>query len=204
MGFTAVPQELSTSDEQHATLESHTQTSVSLGTYGGSLLPTADELAVYSIKTNKAGKPTGVKELIHIGRKGLGATGEIFAADDLKLPHLDLASLYSSRAKVFDKLRTELQNLVTFVLLFRNHRRGLTPDFKTVCKWYGELKGVRPDNIARHGKRLKELGILVNDTTLGPLWQKTGARPRDVFTEEFEADNRRRFAAKRLVESWSS
>lgn len=160
MGFTAVPQEPSTSDEQHTTLESATQPSASLDTRERALLPAADELAVYSLKTNKAGKVTGVKELVHIGRYGLGATGEIFDADDLKLQHLDLASLYSSRTKVFDKLRTELQNLVTFVLMFRNHRRGLTPDFKTICKWYGELKGVRPDNIARHGKRLKELGII--------------------------------------------
>lgn len=203
MGFTAINQELTASAEQQNDLESIASSSISQLSHENHQLPDADELAVYSLKINKSGKVTGIKELVHIGRKGLGATGEIFNAGDLKIQHLDLASLYSSRSKVFNKLRAELQNLVTYVLLFRNHRRGLTPGFKKICTWYAELKGVRPDNITRHGKRLKELGILVSDTSLGPLWQKTGARPRDVFCEEFEADNCRRFKAKRLVDGWS-
>lgn len=160
-----------------------------------------DELAVLSVHRNRAGKPTGIQEFIHIGKPGIPATGEIIPAEELQVPHLNTAALQTDRQKVIKSLRPEVREFFSFVLLFRNNRRGITPGIKTLCQWFAQLTGKRTDNVRRYVAKLREAEVLVDDDAVGPLWQKTGAKPKDVFAEICVARNRFMFVACRRFDA---
>ncbi|QXW19368.1 hypothetical protein KXJ72_05480 [Comamonas aquatica] len=152
--------------------------------------PPLEELTVLSFHDAKKGKPPQVKEFVHVGAGDIPGTGEIVPADGMTYTSLNLVSLYTERRKVLKALRPEVREFVLFVLCFRNNRRGITPDVGVLCKWYAKLKGLRVDNVRRYIAVLRKADVLVNDDSVGRLWQKTGAKPKDVYAETCVANNR--------------
>lgn len=119
-------------------------------------------------------------------------TGEIISREkalSLGVTEFFYAAIKLQQQEVMDNLRKEVKQFAEFVLMFRNRRRGITPNINELCKMYADLTGMRSDNIRRYIPKLKEEGILANDTLLMPVWQIPGKSTKgsDHLTEEFEA-----------------
>lgn len=122
-------------------------------------------------------------------------TGEILSKDQasrLGVAELLLPAIKLQQEEILGQLRKEVREFAEFVLLFRNRRRGITPSIDVLCKMYAKLKGLRSDNVRKYIPRLKEHGILSNNTLLMPIWQIPGksTKASDHLSEEFEAELR--------------
>jgi hypothetical protein len=108
-------------------------------------------------------------------------TGELFRVGGMHFAERQL-----QREHVLSTLRAQTRHFASFVLRFRNYRRGTTPALETLVQWYAELFGLRPDNVRRYIPRLKSAGIIKSDTLMGPLFQLTSAkkRPGDFLLED--------------------
>lgn len=106
-------------------------------------------------------------------------TGEILEAKALRdnkelWPAFDFSERCLQRECILNNLRPEVREFALFVLRFKNQRRGVTPGFGQLVKWYAELTGKRADNVRRFIKPLEEAGIVAGDSLLGPLFQIAG------------------------------
>lgn len=101
-------------------------------------------------------------------------SGEIFSAADayrskLAVEPYNFGELALQRATVLNTLRLEVGEFADFVLLFRNSVMGLSPNVKTVLKWYSVLNGTRASNERRKIPRLEQAGILAGEIVLSPF-----------------------------------
>jgi len=106
-------------------------------------------------------------------------TGEILEAKAIRKdkefwPELHFSERCLQREFILNSLRPEVREFALFVLRFRNKRRGVTPGFGQLVKWYAELEGKRPDNVRRYINPLEDAGIIAGDSLLGPLFQIAG------------------------------
>lgn len=106
-------------------------------------------------------------------------TGEILQATELRNDKELWQVMYASercmqREFILNSLRPEVREFALFVLRFRNQRRGVTPGFEGLVKWYAELSGKRADNVRRYIHALTEAGIIAGESLLGPLFQIAG------------------------------
>lgn len=106
-------------------------------------------------------------------------TGEILEAKELRKgselwPEFHVSERCLQREFILNILRPEVREFALFVLTFRNKRRGVTPGFGQLVKWYAELTGKRADNVRRFIKPLEEVGIVAGESLLGPLFQIAG------------------------------
>lgn len=106
-------------------------------------------------------------------------TGEILEAKAIRKdkelwPELHFSERCLQREFILNSLRPEVREFALFVLTFRNKRRGVTPGFRQLVKWYAELAGKRADNVRRFIKPLEEAGIVAGESLLGPLFQIAG------------------------------
>lgn len=120
-------------------------------------------------------------------------TGEILSREqalNLGVIELLLPAIKLQQEEILSRLRKEVREFAEFVLLFRNRRRGITPSIDVLCKMYAQKKGLRSDNVRKYIPRLKEGGILSNNTLLMPIWQIPGRSTKgsDHLSEEFEAE----------------
>lgn len=127
-----------------------------------------------------------VKEYIDV------STGEILSARrvlQIGIKPYNYVLIRQQQVLVFRLLRREVLDFANFVLMFRNKRRGISPDLDTVCKWYAEAKKMRKDNVLRYVRSLKDCGILASDTLMGPLFQIAGKNTKatDHLSEDFDA-----------------
>lgn len=115
-------------------------------------------------------------------------TGEIieqgtFAKQFGKPSHRSERAL--QRDFVLQHLRPEARALARYILKFRNLRRGVSPPLPTLLKWYADLHGQRVTNVRRMVPTLKAAGIVLSDTLIGPLWQRSSLRaPSSSFLQE--------------------
>lgn len=93
------------------------------------------------------------------------------------------------RETILQKLRSQPQHFARFLLRFRNHRRGLTPELSKLTRLYAHLYGLRSDNVRRYIAPLKAAGVLESDTLMGLLFQlsKADKRVGEYLAEECEA-----------------
>lgn len=106
-------------------------------------------------------------------------TGEILEAKGLRngkelYLELHFSERCLQREFILNSLRPEAREFALFVLAFRNKRRGVTPGFEQLVKWYAELNGKRADNVRRLIKPLEKAEIIAGDSLLGPLFQIAG------------------------------
>lgn len=106
-------------------------------------------------------------------------TGEILETKAIRkdkelLPELHFSERCLQREFILNSLRPEVREFALFVLTFRNRRRGVTPGFGQLVKWYAELTGKRADNVRRFINPLEEAGIVAGESLLGPLFQIAG------------------------------
>lgn len=78
------------------------------------------------------------------------------------------------RETILKSLRSEVREFAKFILLFRNHRRGIFPGITQLASWYGKLHGKRPDNVRRLINQLIKSGLLENETLVGQYFQFAG------------------------------
>lgn len=128
-------------------------------------------------------------------------TGEILEATELRKgkdknkelwPELHASERCLQREFILNSLRPEVREFALFVLRFRNQRRGVTPGFDRLVRWYAELAGKRADNVRRYIKPLEKVGIIAGDSLLGSLFQITGnsVSPREHLCEDSTASSR--------------
>jgi len=106
-------------------------------------------------------------------------TGEILPATELTSdkelwPVIHASERCMQREFILNSLRPEVQEFALFILRFRNQRRGVTPCFGQLAKWYAELKGKRTDNVRRYFNPLERAGIIAGESLLGTLFQIAG------------------------------
>lgn len=123
------------------------------------------------------------------------STGEIVSAQYAKMlgiTEINIRMLKLHQDTVLDKLRKEVRDFAMFLLLFRNKRRGISPDLERICSWYSEYTGMRRDNVKRYIPTLKEVGVLASDTLLMPVFQISGKNTKgsDHLSEDFEAERK--------------
>lgn len=124
-------------------------------------------------------------------------TGAILQAAELRnskelWPVIHASERCLQREFILNSLRPEVREFAFFVLRFRNQRRGVTPGFGQLAKWYAELEGKRADNVRRYINPLEEAGIIAGDSLLGPLFQIAGksVAAREHLCEDSNAYSR--------------
>lgn len=122
------------------------------------------------------------------------STGEIIQASDLRddprvPPQVHFGEIQLLRQALIASLRKEVREFALFVLLFRNNRRGVTPEIDTLVDWYANLHGKRPSNVRRYIVALEKAGFLAGSSLLSRLFQRTGrqATARDHLGEDAAA-----------------
>lgn len=124
-------------------------------------------------------------------------TGEILEAKELckgkeLWPELHASERCLQREFILNSLRPEVREFALFVLRFRNQRRGVTPGFDRLVRWYAEFAGKRADNVRRYIKPLEEVGIIAGESLLGSLFQIAGSSvsAREHLCEDSNASSR--------------
>ncbi|WP_156437448.1 MULTISPECIES: hypothetical protein [Burkholderia] len=119
-------------------------------------------------------------------------TGEVIQAADSEKYGIRIAGAVGHRALQRDaamsSLKPESRAFARFCLQFRNRRRGVTPGFHELCRWYSELTGKRVDNVRRYLPSLKRAGIMAGESLLGPLFQFAG---KSIKAHEHAGEDRR-------------
>ena len=130
-----------------------------------------------------------VKEYVDV------STGEILSARkvlQIGIKPYNYALIKQQQVLVLGLLRKEVLKFANFLLMFRNKRRGISPDLDTVCKWYADAHRMRKADVVRYVKPLKECGILASDTLMGPLFQIAGKNTTavDHLSEDLDASRK--------------
>ena len=106
-------------------------------------------------------------------------TGEILSAAQYEQLSIFKGSVY--KAEIARQCETAILSLhprvrlfAYFVLQFRDGRRGVTPDLRTLAKWYADWKGKIVSDIRRYIPLLEKANICAKDSTLFPIFQRVG------------------------------
>jgi hypothetical protein len=122
-------------------------------------------------------------------------TGELLSDKQVGMltggsPPIHFSERCLQRQTILDRLRPEPREFATFVLGFRNRRRGITPDVAKLCGWYAQVTGKQPNHVRRYIPKLYEAGVLEGESLVGSLFQISGRhttaaehRPEDVVAE---------------------
>lgn len=154
---------------------------------------TTEEKVLYYKERLKSGKEVTRKFNSIVAKEYVDfSTGEIISAISarkLGISELNARFIKLQQELVLNNLNKPLREFAKFVLLFRNLRRGITPDIETLCKWYAEYKGLNPKNTKHYIEDIKNSGILASDTLLMPLFQLAGKHTKgsDHLSEDFNA-----------------
>jgi hypothetical protein len=160
---------------------------------------TYQELRKDGSKVNRRVPHPIVKEYVDV------STGEILSARkvlQIGIKPYNYALIKKQQVLVLSLLRKEVLKFANFLLMFRNKRRGISPDLDTVCKWYADAHGMRKVDVGRYIKPLKEYGILASDTLMGPLFQIAGKNTTavDHLSEDVDASRKYDTYLRRLEE----
>lgn len=147
---------------------------------------TYQELRKDGSKVNRRVPHPIVKEYVDV------STGEILSARrvlQMGIKPYNYALIKQQQVLVLGLLRKEVLKFANFLLIFRNKRRGISPDLDTICKWYAEAHGMRKADVRRYITPLKECGVLASDTLMGPLFQIAGKNTTaaDHLSEDLDA-----------------
>lgn len=147
---------------------------------------TYQELKKDGSKVNRRVPHPVVKEYVDV------STGEILSAKrvlQIGIKPYNYVLIRQQQTLVLGLLRKEVLNFANFLLMFRNKRRGISPDLDTICKWYAEAHNMRKDNVRQYVKVLKNCGVLASDTLMAPLFQIAGKNTKavDHLSEDFDA-----------------
>jgi len=99
-----------------------------------------------------------------------------FAAKPGAKGSIRVGELVYQREAAFARLRLEVRPFARFVLEFRDQRRGLTPDLKTLAKWYADMTGKNASDVRRYIPRLDQAGICKQDGTMYPIFQRADSK----------------------------
>jgi len=122
-------------------------------------------------------------------------TGEIVSAEQAK--HLGVTEynyepMTLERTTILDSFRKEVKEFALFVLIFRNKRRGVSPNIHQVVDYYSRYTGKRLNNIK--SRLLPELygRIISSDTLMMPPFQINDKRATaaEHLQEDFIAENK--------------
>jgi hypothetical protein len=107
------------------------------------------------------------------------STGEILPVGTLKndpdlWPTVYASERFMQREFILNALRKEVQEFAYFVLAFRNQRRGVTPAFQELVKWYAHLMNKQPCHVQRYIKVLEVAQIIAGSELLAPLFMIAG------------------------------
>lgn len=130
-------------------------------------------------------------------------TGEILPSSQLRNNDELWPTIYASeralqRENILNNFRPEVREFALFVMRFRNQRRGVTPNFEQLVKWYAEIKGKRPDNVRRYLPVLKAAKIIAGDSLLGGLFQIAGKSVRAALHSAEDSNASAMYALLRL------
>lgn len=106
-------------------------------------------------------------------------TGEIIQASTLRhdprVPlQIYIGEIQLLRESLLASLRKEVREFALFVLHFRNDRRGISPEIRTLVEWYALINNKRPSNVRRYVKSLQDASFLAGESLISPLFQRTG------------------------------
>jgi hypothetical protein len=106
-------------------------------------------------------------------------TGEIVSAAAMRkrtetLPPIHFSERCLQRKTILDGLRPEPREFATFVLEFRNQRRGITPGISKLCAWYAAMTGKQASHVRRYIPKLFDAGVLEGESLVGAPFQFSG------------------------------
>lgn len=124
-------------------------------------------------------------------------SGEILPAATLKndpdlYPTVYASERFMQREFILNNLRKEVQDFAYFVLKYRNQRRGVTPAFQVLVKWYARLMNKKPCHVQRYIRVLKDAGIIAGSEVLAPLFMIAGksVAVKEHLSEDANASSR--------------
>jgi len=122
-------------------------------------------------------------------------TGEIIPfnfAKQIGITEFDYEPLTQERNEILDSLRKEVKEFALFVLLFRNKRRGISPNIEQVIEYYSKFSGMRKNNIKSRLLPLILNKVLFSSTLMMPPFQinDKNITAREHLQEDFIAESR--------------
>lgn len=122
-------------------------------------------------------------------------TGEIipFAfAKQIGVTEFDYEPLTKERNEILSSFRKEVKEFALFVLMFRNKRRGLSPNINQVMVYYSKLTGMRKNNIKTRLLPTLMNKVLFSETLMMPPFQISDKRAtaKEHLQEDFIAEQK--------------
>lgn len=106
-------------------------------------------------------------------------TGEILSDKEMckqagMQPPIHFSERCLQRRAMLDRLRPEPREFATFMLRFRNQRRGITPGIQELCGWYATMIGKQAGHVRRYVPKLLEAEVLEGGSLVGAPFQFSG------------------------------
>ncbi len=122
-------------------------------------------------------------------------TGEIIPyalAKQIGVTEFDYEPLTEERNEILNSFRKEVKDFACFVLIFRNKRRGLSPNIEQVTEYYSKFSGMRKNNIKTRLLPPLMNKVLHSSTLMMPPFQINDkkATAREHLQEDFIAENK--------------
>lgn len=122
------------------------------------------------------------------------STGEIISpalAKRLGVVEYNFGIFVKERNEILNSFRKEVFDFAQFILLFRNKRRGISPNIKQVIEYYSKYSSKRIDNIKNRLLPQVMNKIIASDTLLMPPFQLTSRTmtAQEHLQEDFVAEN---------------
>ena len=122
------------------------------------------------------------------------STGEIVQpklAKQLGLVEYNYGIFVKERNEILNSLRKEAREFAVFILLFRNKRRGLSPNIQQVSEYYSKYSGKRVNNIRTRLLPQIMQRVVASDTLMMPPFQLSGkgVTAHEHLQEDFIAEN---------------
>ena len=160
-----------------------------------------EDLAIYSTtKEKKTYKSKILKKTFRFVRYKVKEyvnlkTGEIISftfAKQIGVTEFDYEPLTQEKNEILDSFRKEVKDFALFVLVFRNKRRGLSPNIEQVVEYYSKYSGMRKNNIKARLLPSIMQKILYSDTLMMPPFQINDrkATAKEHLQEDFIAENK--------------
>lgn len=122
------------------------------------------------------------------------STGEIISpklAKQLGMLEYNYGIFVKERNEILCSLRQEVKDFAAFILMFRNKRRGLSPNLRQVMHYYAKYTGKRMDNIKNRLLPQIMHKVVASDTLMMPPFQLSGkgVPAHEHLQEDFIAEN---------------
>lgn len=122
-------------------------------------------------------------------------TGEIIPysfAKQIGITEFDYEPLTEERNEILDSFRKEVREFALFVLIFRNKRRGLSPNIEQVIEYYSKFSGMRKNNIKSRLLPPLMNKVLYSSVLMMPPFQINDkkATAGEHLQEDFIAENK--------------